>query len=69
MLHAQALQKMHHDVLKGRVTSAEMSIGEVDPVRDQDLFVDHNVRPFVAPGDWIFEPCSGHYDTVSASLS
>jgi len=63
MLHAQALQITHHEVLKGRIVSTEVAIGEVDPVRDQDLFIDHNVRPFVKPGDWAFEPCSSHYDT------
>jgi hypothetical protein len=57
----------HHDVLKGRVASAEAAIGEVDPVRDQDLFVEHNIRPFVAPGDWTFEPCASHYDLVCVS--
>lgn len=68
LLQAQTLQIRHHDMLKGRTTSAETSIGAVDPVRDQDLFIDHNIRPFMAPGDWTFEPCSTHYDTVSASL-
>jgi formin-binding protein 1 len=69
LLHAQALQIAHYDVLKGRVASAETAIGAVDPARDQDLFIDHNVRPFVAPGDWAFEPCSGHYDKASVSPS
>jgi formin-binding protein 1 len=57
----------HHDVLKGRVASAEAAIGEVDPVRDQDLFIEHNIRPFVTPGDWTFEPCASHYDLVCMS--
>ena len=69
LLHAQALQVAHHDVLKSRVVAAETSIGKVDSTCDQDLFVDHNVRAFVAPGDWTFEPCASHYDTASAYLS
>ena len=56
-------------MLKGRITSTETAIGEVDPVRDQDLFIDYNVRSFVAPGDWTFEPCVSHYDTVGVYLS
>ena len=68
LLHAQALQITHHDVLKGRVASAESALGKVDSVQDQDLFIDHNVRPFVAPTDWTFQPCSSHYDTASLFL-
>lgn len=64
---AQTLQLFHQDALKGRIASADRAIKDVDPIRDQDLFIDHNIRPFVVPGDWTFEPCSGHYDTVSLS--
>lgn len=67
LLRGQSLQLAHQDVLKGRIASAERAAEEVDPGRDQDLFIDHNIRPFAAPADWIFEPCSGHYDTVSQS--
>lgn len=65
LLHAHELYVSHQDVVKGRLVAAENAIQQVDPVRDQDLFVDHNIRPFVAPSDFVFEPCSSHYDTVS----
>jgi hypothetical protein len=58
---------VHHDGFKDRVAAARDAIVKVDPGRDQDLFIDHNIRPFVVPGDWTFEPCSHHYDTVGAS--
>lgn len=67
LIQAQALQFAHQDALKARIASTDRAIEGVDPVRDQDLFIDHNIRPFVAPADWTFEPCSGHYDTVRLS--
>lgn len=42
----------------------EDALGRVDVGKDQVLFAEHNIRPFSAPGDWAFEPCSMHYDTV-----
>ena len=33
--------------------------------KDQELFIEHNLRPFDSPTDWTFEPCSSYYDTVS----
>ena len=42
----------------------EDALGRVDVQKDQELFIEHNIRPFTAPGDWVFEPCSMHYDTV-----
>ncbi|KAL0581179.1 Protein BZZ1 [Marasmius crinis-equi] len=63
LLHAQALQLSHLDVLKGRLTGVEASLNHVDPPKDQDLFIDFNVRPFSAPPDWDFEPCHSFYDT------
>lgn len=65
--HCQALQIKHLDGLKGRLTTVEVVLGQVDPTQDQALFIDHNLRPFSAPADWTFEPCSSHYDTVRGS--
>lgn len=39
-------------------------MGSVDPAQDEDLFIEHNIRAFALPGDWVFEPCSIRYDTV-----
>lgn len=65
MLHAQQMQLQHQDGLKGRISVVQTAVGDVNTVQDQDLFVDHNIRPFSAPPDWTFEPCSSHYDIVS----
>ncbi|KAG6908313.1 hypothetical protein DXG01_005349 [Tephrocybe rancida] len=66
--HSQSLQLFHLESLKGRVTRVDAAFGQADPIKDQDLFIDYNLRPFTAPDDWTFEPCSTHYDTASVSL-
>lgn len=65
MLHAQQMQLQHQDGLKSRISGVQTAARDVNTVQDQDLFVDHNIRPFTAPPDWAFEPCSSHYDVVS----
>ena len=66
MLHlAQELQLSHYDALKGQVSVVDGAISSVDPKKDQELFIEHNLRPFDTPTDWTFEPCSRYYDTVS----
>lgn len=65
LVHAQRLQLTHLDNLKGKINSVESRLNQIQPLQDQVLFIDHNVRPFSAPGDWKFEPCPLHYDTVS----
>ncbi len=69
LLHAQALQMSHLDVLKNRLAVAETALNEVDPSKDGDLYVEYNIRPFSAPSDWKFEPCLNFYDTASFSPS
>ncbi|KAJ6508511.1 hypothetical protein C8R45DRAFT_1168696 [Mycena sanguinolenta] len=63
--HSVALQTGHMDSLKVHLDRVEVALAQVDPSRDQDLFIEHNIRPFKAPGDWKFEPCVNHYDTAS----
>ena len=65
--HSDALHSKHLDTLKGRVSQVDAALGRVDAFKDQDFFVEHNIRPFTAPNDWAFEPCKFHYDTVSYS--
>ncbi|THV03882.1 hypothetical protein K435DRAFT_827005 [Dendrothele bispora CBS 962.96] len=67
LLHAQALQMSHLDALKGRLAGVETVLTSVDPSKDQDLFIEYNIRPFTAPGDWKFEPCATFYDTEDMS--
>ncbi|EGN98055.1 hypothetical protein SERLA73DRAFT_55208 [Serpula lacrymans var. lacrymans S7.3] len=64
LLQAQTIQIMHHDTLKDRFASVESALKAIDAGKDQDLFADHNIRPFTVPNDLRFEPCSSHYDTV-----
>jgi hypothetical protein len=66
LLHSQSLQLGHLDNLKSRINGVELALGKVDPAKDQDLFIEHNLRPFSVPGDWVFEPCATHYDTVGS---
>ncbi|KAJ7095722.1 hypothetical protein B0H15DRAFT_826828 [Mycena belliarum] len=65
---AQALQMSHLDGLKDRLAGVAAALAQVDPARDQDLFIEYNVRAFAAPGDWKFEPCVHHYDTEVMSV-
>lgn len=69
MLHlAQTLQSSHYEALKGQVSVVDAAISSVDPKKDQELFIEHNLRPFASPADWTFEPCSSYYDTVSGMV-
>jgi formin-binding protein 1 len=64
LLQAQTIQKGHLDKLKQRINTVEISLTEIEPLNDQRFFMDFNIRPFFAPGDWAWEPCATHYDTV-----
>ncbi|KZV73725.1 hypothetical protein PENSPDRAFT_732757 [Peniophora sp. CONT] len=66
--HAQELQASHYEALKAEVVTAEGSLSEVSPPRDQALFIDHNTRPFVLPRDLSFEPSPAHYDNSDMSV-
>ncbi|KXN83109.1 Protein BZZ1 [Leucoagaricus sp. SymC.cos] len=68
LLHGQSLQLGHLENLKKRINNAEIKLNQVQPLQDQALFINHNVRPFSAPGDWKFEPCTLHYDTDNMSV-
>jgi hypothetical protein len=45
------------------VQSVTNSASAINPGKDQDLFIDYNIRPFSAPPSFAFEPCNVHYDT------
>lgn len=66
VLQAQAIENFHLDSLKSHVSQTETTFKALDPVKEQEIFVDHNVGQFAPPGDWSFEPCVTHYDTVGA---
>lgn len=67
LVHSQALQMSHLDVVKNRLAGVEAKLGDIDSTADQAIFIEHNIRPFSAPNDWKFEPCTNYYDTVFAS--
>ncbi|KAF8488671.1 hypothetical protein F5888DRAFT_1796322 [Russula emetica] len=69
VLHlAQTLQSSHYDALKSQVSVVDGAISSVDPKKDQELFIEHNLRPFDSPTDWTFEPCSRYYDTEEVNV-
>ncbi|PPR05914.1 hypothetical protein CVT26_008808 [Gymnopilus dilepis] len=63
LVHGQQLHLNHLDSLKSRISAVQTRLEEVDAVKDQDLFINYNIRNFIAPDDWNFEPSSIHYDT------
>jgi hypothetical protein len=65
LLHSQQLTSNNLDCLKSRIAGVSSKLAQVNTIKDQELFIDYNIRTFVAPEDWKFEPCSFHYDTVS----
>ncbi|KAG1765917.1 hypothetical protein EDD22DRAFT_1013394 [Suillus occidentalis] len=65
---AQNIQLSHQDTLKDRLTAVSAALIEVQPDKDQALFIESNIRPFSLPDDWVFEPCSNHYDTGEISI-
>ena len=67
LLHGQALESAHLDTLKGRVGAVEAAFNGVDAGADQQLFIEYNIRPFAAPPDFKFEPCTNYYDTVRSA--
>ncbi|KAG1797773.1 uncharacterized protein HD556DRAFT_1233065, partial [Suillus plorans] len=63
MREAQNIQLSHQNILKDRLTAVIAALIEVQPDKDQALFAEYNIYPFSLPNDWVFEPCSNHYDT------
>ncbi|KIJ17907.1 hypothetical protein PAXINDRAFT_98083 [Paxillus involutus ATCC 200175] len=68
LLQAQTIQVAHQDNLKNRLASAIVAIDGIQPDKDQNIFIDSNIRSFNAPNDWVFEPCGNHYDTGEVCL-
>ncbi|KAI9462227.1 hypothetical protein HD554DRAFT_2206560 [Boletus coccyginus] len=68
LLQAQAIQVSHQEMLKDRLASVITALDGIQLYKDQNLFVDLNIRPFTVPNDWSFEPCASHYDTDEICL-
>lgn len=63
MRETQNIQLSHQNILKDHLTAVIAALIEVQPDKDQALFAEYNIHPFSLPNDWVFEPCSNHYDT------
>lgn len=61
---SQGLHTQHASSLQTRFYAVETSFQNLNPAADQDIYIDHNIRPFSPPKDVTFEPCHNHYDTV-----
>lgn len=67
--HSQSLIETHLASLQSRANSVDTALSQVDPEKDQDLFVEYNrdQGAFNIPDDLRFDPCEGYYDTVFVS--
>lgn len=54
----------HQERVKDRLHELDIEADKVDPVKDQELYVEWNRRRWEEPGEWSFEPCQGFFDTV-----
>ncbi|TFK23395.1 hypothetical protein FA15DRAFT_670509 [Coprinopsis marcescibilis] len=68
LIHCQSIQLQHLDAIKSRVASVQAKFNAVNTLKDQELYISHNIRPFSEPLNWKFEPCTGHYDTEAMSV-
>ncbi|KAI0693978.1 hypothetical protein BC835DRAFT_1043166 [Cytidiella melzeri] len=68
IIEAQSLHFRHLDALRTRVSTSEATAKDLDPQRDQDIFIEYNVRQFSPPPDVDFEPCATYYDTNEMNL-
>jgi len=67
--HSQQLELNSLDSHNTRIGSVNAKLNEVDISEDQELFMDLNIRTFVIPADWKFEPSPIHYDSVSVAFA
>ena len=66
--HSQQLELNSLSSHRTRVENVNAKLNGVDISEDQELFMDLNVRTFVVPADWKFEPSPIHYDSVGIAL-
>ena len=65
---AQALQASHLTAIQAQILSVQKAFEQVDAAKDQNVFIEHNIRPFNPALTWAFEPSPGYYDNVSTSF-
>ncbi|KAF8588584.1 hypothetical protein K439DRAFT_1613424 [Ramaria rubella] len=68
--HSQSLLSIHFDSLQSHAASVDTALSLVDPVKDQDLFIEYNrdQAAFKIPEDSTFQPCEGFYDTSELNI-
>ncbi|GJJ13445.1 hypothetical protein Clacol_007699 [Clathrus columnatus] len=68
--HSQTAGLNHLHSLESRIDSVNTALSQVDPAKDQELFIEYNRTqiPFRIPDDFKFEPCEGFYDTCREKL-
>lgn len=66
---AQALQASHLTAIQAQILSVQKAFDQVEVEKDQNLFIEHNIRPFNPPLTWNFEPSPGYYDNVGSTQS
>ncbi|KAH8825184.1 hypothetical protein DL96DRAFT_1712206 [Flagelloscypha sp. PMI_526] len=66
--HSQTLHTQHAGTLQTRFYGVNSAFEKLNPLTDQAIYIDHNIRPFTPPPDVVFEPCHNHYDTAEMSV-
>lgn len=56
------------EVLQRYNSNCIQAASSIDPTQDQALYVDYNKRPFFAPPEFTFEPCTIWHDDENMSL-
>ncbi|KAI0084817.1 hypothetical protein BDY19DRAFT_1043519 [Irpex rosettiformis] len=63
VIEAESVHSRHLEILKSRLDAADAAARGVDSQRDQQLFIEHNIRQFTYPPDLEFQSCPTYYDT------
>jgi hypothetical protein len=69
LLQATAIEGSSLTALQTRLQYVTNAASAIDARKDQDVFIDLNIRPFTMPSDFVFEPCGVHYDTVRTIIN
>lgn len=64
-----SLNGTHLDALRSHNEQFLAASRTIDAAADQGLFVEFNLRPFVEPQEFVFEPCPIWHDTPEFALS
>lgn len=68
LTETQNFTKSHLSSLLSKAEHVQSHITAVNITRDQNLFIQFNLRHFTPPPDWKFEVCTAYYDTVGKCI-